>query len=94
MDGSSAQYLSCNVFRDWSIVKLWEINHIYKKGIGYISLLHFLKQHLSAFADLLVWIRKGPRILVFFQWNFLSYRVPTFRGQNAGHWGISFKIVY
>ena len=27
--GSSAQYLSCNVFRDWSIIKFWEINHIY-----------------------------------------------------------------
>ena len=29
MSGSSAQYLSCKMFRDWSIIKLQEINRIY-----------------------------------------------------------------
>ena len=26
--GSSAQYISCKVFRDWSIINIWEKNHI------------------------------------------------------------------
>ena len=28
-NGSISQYLSCKVFRDWSIINIWEINHIY-----------------------------------------------------------------
>ena len=47
--GSSAQYLSCKVFRDWSIIQLWEINNMYEMGR---SLLHILNQHLIAFVDL------------------------------------------
>ena len=26
--GSSAQYLSCKVLRDWSIIKLWEKSYL------------------------------------------------------------------
>ena len=49
MGGSSAQYLSCQVFRDWPIVNIWEINNVYLAGI---YLLQFLKQHLTACVDL------------------------------------------
>ena len=46
VDGSSAQILSCKVFRDWSLLN--------KRGEiildGY-TLLHFWKQHLTAFVD-------------------------------------------
>ena len=98
MGGSSAQYLSCKVFRDWSIIKLWEINNMYEMGR---SLLHILNQHLIAFFDFikLVWlIKKGPCILVYFKGIFLSCRVPTFRGQNAvnhaGHYIVFLSLVY
>ena len=51
-DGSSAQYLRCKVFPDWSIINIY--------------LLHFLKQHLTAFVDKVYWClrRKGPCILI------------------------------
>ena len=52
MGGSSAQYLCCKAFHDWSIINMQERNHFYKTGI---YLLHFLKQHLTAFVDLLYW---------------------------------------
>ena len=37
MGGSSAYYIRCKVFSDWSIINMG------------IYLLHFLKQHLTAF---------------------------------------------
>ena len=47
--GGSSLYLSCKVFLDWSIINIREINHIHKTGI---YLMNFLKQHLTAFVDL------------------------------------------
>ena len=44
MGGSSAEYLSCKVFRDWSIINLLEINCFYYRGI---SLLYSLKKNIS-----------------------------------------------
>ena len=38
--------ISCKVFRDWSRIKLLERS---------IHSVHFLKQHLTAFVDLVYW---------------------------------------
>ena len=40
----SKRSIFCKVFRDWSIIKTRERNHIYQMSI---YLLHFLKQHLT-----------------------------------------------
>ena len=66
---SSALYLSCKVFREWSTISMRERIHLY--------VLHFLKQYLTAFnVYVKVWLRnKG---LAFFSMKcFLPCRVHT-----------------
>ena len=72
--GSSAQYSSCKVFRDWSIINTREINRTYYMGI---YLLNFLK-HLIAFDDIVYWCGLEKRALHFdfFTEIFLPCRVP------------------
>ena len=62
MGGSSAYYLRCKVFSDWSIINMG------------IYLLHFLKQHLTAFFFFFFWMGA--------QW--LSGRVLDSRPKGCG----------
>ena len=69
MDGSSAQYLSCKLFHDWSILNYGKILYLLD---GYIFAV-LIKNNTSL--PLLIKFtgvakKKGPCILVFFQWNF------------------------
>ena len=65
-------FLSCNVFRSWSIMNIQERNQIYYKGI---YLLHFLQQHLTVFVDLVYWcgLEKGTLHFDIFSVKFSSH---------------------
>ena len=61
------------VFRDWSILKLRERNHIIRR--------ENICCNITAFV--VVWLRKKELAFwYFFNEIFLSFRVPTFRGQK------------
>ena len=65
-----------------------------------IYLLHFLKQHLTAFIDLVYWCgleKMTSQFDLIFNEFFLRCKVPTLRGQtvkkHGGHWSISFLFI-
>ena len=65
-----------------------------------ICLLHFFKQHLTAFVDKVYWRdleKKDLASWYFFIEIYLSCRMSTFRGQkvvkHSGHQGILFLII-
>ena len=68
----STIFLSCEMFHDWSIIKLGNILYL----LDGISLLYFLKQHLTAFVDSVYWCGLEKRTLhsgIFFSVEFSSH---------------------
>ena len=56
MGGSSAQYLSCKVFRDWSIINIWGRNHITLLYVhSSIAIILMGKRELVALLNLSSW---------------------------------------
>ena len=91
----STIFLSCEVFHDWTIIKVGNISYLLD---GYIfAVLFETTPHCFCLLRLLVQLKNGPCILVFFSRIFLSCRVPTFRGQkvvkHGSHRGISFMFI-
>ena len=71
------------MFRDWSILNIQEINHIYWTEIYW---LHILKQHLTAFVDLVnkCGLEIGYCILIFFSAKCSSHVGAHLQGSKSG----------
>ena len=76
------------------------VESYYYASLNHQYLLHFLKQHLTTFVDLVFRCSLDKRTFHFdilFNEMFIPCRVPTFRDQkvlrHCGHWGISFLFI-
>ena len=90
-------FLSCKMFHDWSIIKI-------RKYIVFIRWLYLCCTFWNNISLLLLikftgvaYKKRTLHFAIFFNENFLSCRVPTFRGQkvvkHGGHHGISYLFI-